>query len=79
MSSVFDIRLLYQLRSAVSLELANVQQLAFAARFEIGRTLKRELVLTRRLMREIEASSAEFYAVSLQVTDEWSDPGVGSR
>jgi hypothetical protein len=63
----------YQLRSAVSLELAEVQELAFAARFELGRDHKRELVRSRRLIREIEASSAEFYAVALHESSTWSD------
>jgi multidrug resistance protein MdtO len=62
-------RLLYQLRSTVSMELAEVQELAFAARFELGTDHKRELVRSRRLIREIEASSAEFYAVALQDSD----------
>lgn len=69
-------RFLYQLRSVVSLELANVQELSFAVRFEIGRNLKREMVLSRRVMRKIEAASAEFYAVALRVSGEWRDSGI---
>jgi multidrug resistance protein MdtO len=63
----------YQLRSAVSRELAEVRELAFAARFELGRDHKPERVRSRRLMREIEASSAEFYVVALQDSHPWSD------
>jgi multidrug resistance protein MdtO len=66
-------RFLYQLRSTVSLELAAVQELAFAARFELGRDQRRELLRSRRLIREIETSSAEFYAVALQKSQPWSD------
>ena len=55
------------LRASVSLELAHVQQLDFAARFEIGRHRKRELAQSRRLLREIEASAATFYSKALQL------------
>jgi multidrug resistance protein MdtO len=61
------------------LELAIVHELAFAVRFEIGRNLKRELVLSRRLMHNIEASSAEFYLVALQLSGKWSDAGIGFK
>lgn len=50
-----------RLRSMVSVELTNMQQMDFAAQFEIGRHRKRELVRTRRLLREIEGAAAEFY------------------
>lgn len=60
---VFD-----RLRAIVSLELANVQQLDFAARFEAGRHRKREMARSRRLIREIEFRSAEFYAAALQIS-----------
>jgi multidrug resistance protein MdtO len=66
-------RFLYQVCSSVSLELAEVQELAFAARFELGRDHKCELVRSRRLIREIETSAAEFYAVALQKSHPWSD------
>jgi len=50
-----------RLRSMVSIELTNMQQMDFAAQFEIGRHRKRELVRTRRLLRAIEGAAAEFY------------------
>lgn len=50
-----------RLRSMVSAELANMQQMDFAAHFEIGRHRKRELARTRRLLRDIEDAAAEFY------------------
>ena len=49
------------LRTSVSVELANVQQLEFAARFESGRHRKRELARSRRLVRKIEFAAADFY------------------
>jgi multidrug resistance protein MdtO len=53
-----------RLRTAVSLELANVYQLAFSAQFEVGRHRKRELARTRRLLKEVEESSGEFYSTA---------------
>jgi multidrug resistance protein MdtO len=50
-----------RLRGMVSVELTNMQQMDFAAQFEVGRHRKRELVRTRRLLREIEGAAAEFY------------------
>jgi multidrug resistance protein MdtO len=58
-----------RLRSAVSLELASVQQLEFSAQFEVGRHRKRELAKTRKLICQIESSSAEFYRTALPLPD----------
>jgi multidrug resistance protein MdtO len=49
------------LRTAVSQELMNVQQLEQAARFDVGRHHKRELARSRRLIRQIETAASEFY------------------
>ena len=57
-----------RLRAGVSLELTNVQQLEFAAHFEAGRQRKRELARSRRLIRQIEFSAAEFYRLARQVS-----------
>ncbi|MFC6646380.1 FUSC family protein [Granulicella cerasi] len=50
------------LRSMVSTELANAQQLEVAVHFDVGRHQKRELLETRKLLHRIEAAAAEFYA-----------------
>jgi len=55
--STFD-----QMRTMVSSELAHMQQLDFSVYFEIGWHRKREIVQSRRLIKQIEASAAEFYA-----------------
>jgi len=55
-----------QLRNTVSMELANMQQLDFATRFESGRHRKQEFIRSRRLVREIESSSEQFYSMALQ-------------
>jgi multidrug resistance protein MdtO len=57
-----------RLRAGVSLELTNLQQLEFAAHFETGRQRKRELARSRRLIRQIESSAAEFYRLARQVS-----------
>jgi len=57
-----------RLRSMVSVELTNMQQMDFAAQFEIGRHRKRELVRTRRLLREIEGAAAEFYREASRIS-----------
>ncbi len=59
-----DSRAFKRLRSSVSQELINVYQLAFSANFEVGRHRKRELAKARRLLNEVEESSAEFYAMA---------------
>jgi multidrug resistance protein MdtO len=56
------------LRAAVSLEFAVVQQLESAAHFDVGRGHKRELAASRRLIRQIE-SAADFYLEALRVRD----------
>lgn len=53
-----------RLRSSVSQELINVYQLAFSVSFEVGRHRKRELAKARRLLNEIEKTSAEFYSTA---------------
>jgi multidrug resistance protein MdtO len=55
------------LRGAVSQELMNVQQLGFAVNFEAGRHRRGEIARTRRLMAEIDRSSAEFYSAAIRV------------
>jgi multidrug resistance protein MdtO len=55
-----------QMRTIVSSELAHMQQLDFSVYFEIGWHRKREIVQSRRLIKQIEASAAEFYALALQ-------------
>ncbi|MGO4518419.1 FUSC family protein [Terriglobus sp. 2YAB30_2] len=57
-----------RLRSIVSVELTNMQQMDFAAQFEIGRHRKRELVRSRRLLREIEGAAAEFYREASRIS-----------
>ena len=55
-----------QMRTIVASELAHMQQLDFSVYFEIGWHRKREIVQSRRLIKQIEASAAEFYALALQ-------------
>ncbi len=55
-----------QMRTMVSSELAHMQQLDFSVYFEIGWHRKREIVQSRRLIKQIEASAAEFYVLALQ-------------
>ena len=55
-----------QMRTMVSSELAHMQLLDFSVYFEIGWHRKREIVQSRRLIKQIEASAAEFYALALQ-------------
>jgi multidrug resistance protein MdtO len=59
--STFDL-----MRTMVSSELAHMQQLDFSVYFEIGWHHKRQIVQSRRLIKQIEASAAEFYALALQ-------------
>jgi multidrug resistance protein MdtO len=61
-----DERTFDQMRTMVSSELAHMQQLDFSVYFEIGWHRKREIVQSRRLIKQIEASAAEFYALALQ-------------
>ncbi|MDE1161979.1 MAG: FUSC family protein [Acidobacteriaceae bacterium] len=52
---------LRELRTVVSEELAIVQQLDFAANFEIGRHRSREIVKSRKLIHSIEEEAHLFY------------------
>ncbi len=53
---------LSRLRIAVSQELVTMQQLDSAVYFDFGRHHRRELAHSRRLIRQIEAVAASFYA-----------------
>jgi len=53
---------LTRLRVAVTTDLENVHRLESAVYFDFGRGQERELVLSRRLIRKIQASAADFYA-----------------
>jgi len=55
-----------RLRISVSLDLATMQQLESGAYFDFGRGRMRELVQSRRLIREIEFSASRFYAEALR-------------
>jgi multidrug resistance protein MdtO len=61
-----DKRTFDELRSLVSSELAKMQQLLVSVYFESGWHRKREIAQSRRLVQQIEASSAGFYALALQ-------------
>lgn len=63
-----NVHLFQNLRSSVSADLATMQQLNLAARFESGRHRKREVAKSRRLIQEIEKSSGEFYSAALDVS-----------
>lgn len=58
---------LQRLRSVVSFELAGVPQYEAAAKFELGRHRRREIVRTRRLLRDVEATAARFYQQAVVV------------
>ncbi|MEG9436276.1 FUSC family protein [Edaphobacter sp. HDX4] len=58
-----------RLRSIVSEELSNMQQLDSAAHFEGGRHRKQELRRSRRIMQEIEEQSARFYSAALRISE----------
>jgi multidrug resistance protein MdtO len=58
---------LSDLRSAVSQELATMQQLDSAAQFDFGRNYKREVASSRRLVRNIETAAADFYMQALRI------------
>ena len=57
---------LTRLRVAVSLDLASMQLLESGAYFDFGRGYKRELVQSRRLVRNIETAASEFYTEALR-------------
>jgi len=65
-------RALARLRVAVTTDLENVHRLESAVYFDFGAGRERELVLSRRLIRRIQASAAEFYADVLRVKREGS-------
>jgi multidrug resistance protein MdtO len=65
-------RALARLRVAVTTDLENVHRLESAVYFDFGRGQERELVLSRRLIRKIRASAAEFYAKVSRVKSEGS-------
>lgn len=65
-------RALARLRVAVTTDLENVHRLESAVCFDFGRGRERELVLSRRLIRKIQASAAEFYAEVLRLRSEGS-------
>ncbi len=56
------------LRTAISQELANVQQLEFAAQFEVGPHQRREMARCRRLISEIEQAASVFYNEAHEVS-----------
>jgi multidrug resistance protein MdtO len=58
-----------RLRSIVSEELSNMQQLDSAAHFEGGKHRKKELRRSRRIMQEIEEQSARFYSAALRISE----------
>lgn len=62
-------RTLSKLRASMSLELASMQQLESAARFEFGPDHKRELAACRRLVRKIEEATADFYRDALLLSN----------
>jgi hypothetical protein len=57
---------LTRLRVAVSLDLASMQLLESGAYFDFGKGYKRELVQSRRLVRNIETAASEFYTEALR-------------
>lgn len=61
-------RTLSSLRASVSMELASMQQLEAAARFEFGQDHKREMASCRRLVRKIEEAAADFYSTALRLS-----------
>jgi hypothetical protein len=60
------------LRVAVTTDLENVHRLESAVYFDFGGGRERELVVSRRLVRKIQASAAEFYAEVLRLKSEGS-------
>jgi multidrug resistance protein MdtO len=57
---------LFSLRTAVSLDLASMQQLESAAYFDFGPGHLRELAQSRTLVRKIEAAASDFYTAALR-------------